>query len=419
MTTSVDALSQSIVVIGLNAALQKRFILPPSTNLQPGNVHRAHKVETGVGGKGQDVGVALSCLMSNNPKENQLTKPDEKVLLAQFLGQGPEGDTVSNTLKTQHNLSDLLTIRNDAPLRTCTTIVGETEATELVETSGSVTPTEMKALQSKIDALTKSGGKANCICIMGSMPPGCPDDTYADLTKRLAVKESLVLIDSVIGLDPLLSVLKSIYDNDGDDENDNQKKGGAVLKLNAAELCKLANVPKSSGETHQITTDELISSTRKFITEYKNAIGALSYLCITDGKFPGHLVKIPQQGISSELTDFQMWELPAVNLTNVGMLYPIGAGDTVAACTLAAWQYLHHNDESTSSSSDNNFFGVIPSKVGAFISKKKTEWSSSSMATAFAFGLACGSASCLQEENSVFSVDDTERFFVDIMAKPQ
>ena len=420
MTTSVDALSQSIVVIGLNAALQKRFILPPSTNLQPGNVHRAHKVETGVGGKGQDVGVALSCLMSKDPKENQLTTPDEKVLLAQFLGQGPEGDSVSNTLKTQHNLSDLLTIRNAAPLRTCTTIVGETEATELVETSGSVTPTEMKALQSKIDILTKSGGKANCVCIMGSMPPGCPDDTYADLTKRLAGKESLVLIDSVIGLDPLLSVLKSIYD--GDDDNDKQKKGGAVLKLNAAELCKLANVPKSSGETHQITTDELISSTRGFISEYKNAIGALSYLCITDGKFPGHLVKIPQQSSSSELTDFQMWELPAVDLGNVGMLYPIGAGDTVAAGTLAAWQYLHHNDESTSSSSS----GVIPPKVGSFISKKKTEWSSSSseeenegnnMATAFAFGLACGSASCMQEENSVFSVDDAERFFVD-MAKP-
>ena len=39
------------------------------------------------------------------------------------------------------------------------------------------------------------------------------------------------------------------------------------------------------------------------------------------------------------------------------------------------------------------------------------------MATAFAFGLACGSASCMQEENSVFSVDDAERLFVD-MAKP-
>ena len=47
--SNVDSLSQSIVVIGLNAALQKRFILPPSTNLKPGNVHRAYKCETGVG----------------------------------------------------------------------------------------------------------------------------------------------------------------------------------------------------------------------------------------------------------------------------------------------------------------------------------------------------------------------------------
>ena len=32
-----------------------------------------------------------------------------------------------------------------------------------------------------------------------------------------------------------------------------------------------------------------------------------------------------------------------MDLSNAGMLYPIGAGDTVAAGTLAAWQYLHHN----------------------------------------------------------------------------
>jgi len=208
--STVDSLSQSIVVIGLNAALQKRFILPPSTNLKPGNVHRAYKCETGVGGKGQDVGVALSCLMSNNKKE----ATNDKVLLAQFLGKGPEGDQVSHILKTQHGLSDTLTIRNNAPLRTCTTIVGADEATELVETSGEVTAEEMKSLQDKIDNLTTKNGKANCICIMGSMPPGCSDTSYSDLTKRLANKDSLVLIDSVIGLDPLLGVLKSIFEGD-------------------------------------------------------------------------------------------------------------------------------------------------------------------------------------------------------------
>ena len=404
---SVRALSQSVVVIGLNAALQKRFILPPKTNLQPGNVHRAHKCETGVGGKGQDVGVAMSCLMA---QDEQTT--DEKVLLAQFLGMGPEGDSVSNTLG-KLGLSDALTIRNEAPLRTCTTIVGEDEATELVETSGEVTPGEMKSLQSRVDELTKEGGKADCVCIMGSMPPGCAEDTYADLATRLAGKSSLVLIDSVIGLDPLLSALSTIYNAEGSEK----KEGGAVLKLNAAELCILAGVSKSEAE--KVTMNELTSSTTEFVKKHASAIGALDYLCITDGKFPGYLVKVPE---SASATSIKTWQLPAVDLSSEGMLYPIGAGDTVAGGTLAAWQYLHH----TTKTSSGSFFGVVPSKIGKSLEDKKAEWSDGSedddevgtkLATSFAFGLACGSASCLQEENSVFMINDAANFF-GAMAKP-
>lgn len=401
MTPRADALSTSVVVVGLNAALQKRFILAPNTNLEPGNVHRAYKCETGVGGKGQDVGVAMSCLMAQEEQDR-----DDKVLLAQFLGMGPEGDAVTAALREKHGLSDSLTVRNAAPLRTCTTIVGADEATELVETSGDVTADEMKALQSKIDEMTKGGGKADCVCIMGSMPPGCPEDTYADLTSRLAGKRSLVLIDSVIGLNPLLGALKAVYDGDG------EKEGGAVLKLNAAELCKLAGVPKQESES--VTMDELTTATRGFVTKFSDSFGALDYLCITDGKWPGYLVEVPESESSSEV---RTWKLPAVDLSDAGMLYPIGAGDTVAAGTLAAWQYLQRRG------GGDGFFGVVPSKVGKHISDREADWNEgedgrgSRMATAFAFGLACGSASCLQEENSVFEVDDAVRF-LDGMARP-
>lgn len=357
-----------------------------------------------MGGKGQDVGVAMSCLLS---QEEQSVSDNDKVLLAQFLGMGPEGDAVSSTLKNKHGLSDALTIRNAAPLRTCTTIVGADEATELVETSGEVTEKEMEELKSKVDELTKEGGKVSCVCIMGSMPPGCGGDTYADLTARLAGKQSMVLIDSVIGLDPLLSTLKTIFD-------DSEKEGGAVLKLNAAELCNLAGVAKSSGEAEQVTLEELKASTTAFCKKYPNAHIALDYLCITDGKWPGYLVEVPKSASSS----FQTWQLPAVDLSKEGMLYPIGAGDTVAAGTLAAWQYLHHG-------SGKDFFGVVPSKIGKHLSDRKSEWSEGvssedegyNMATAFAFGLACGSASCLQQENSVFEVDDAVKFF-EGMASP-
>ena len=316
----VHALSQSIVVVGLNAALQKRFVLSPGANLEPGNVHRASKCETGVGGKGQDVGVALSCLMRTRRTTTTTTRKEEgggldvdvdididasgaddgrpgRVILAQFLGTGAEGDAVSIALTSKYGLIDeSLTVRNAAPLRTCTTIVGADCATELVETSGEVTSDEMSMLYDGIDELTRSeeaaggggGGRggADCVCVMGSMPPGCPEDAYADLVRRLADSGSLVLVDSVIGLGPLLKTLKSIFDNDenDDDGGGGGGGGGAVLKLNAAELCKLGGVVRTSGESCRVSHDELSSAARGFVSRYDEAVGALEYLCVTDGK---------------------------------------------------------------------------------------------------------------------------------------
>ena len=416
--TTAMALSQSIVIVGLNSALQKRFILPPGTNLDAGNVHRAYRLDTGVGGKGQDVGVALSCLISGGtpPTTTTTTSNDDKVILAQFLGKGIEGEVVSQILKSKFGLSDKLTIRVDAPLRTCTTIVGANGATELVEMSGIVSNQEMVALQSEIDELVgSSGGKADCVCIMGSMPPGCNDTTYADLTLRLVGRNSLVLIDSVIGLEPLLGVLKTIFDDSSSSISSSsssmdkkEQRGGAVLKLNAAELCKLAGVTKS--EASQVTLEELSASTMGFVAKYTNVIGSLNYLCITDGKFPGYIIELPIASTSS--SHYRTWQLPAVDLSTRGMLYPIGAGDTVAGGTLAAMQYLRRGGG-----------GVITSDIGKNLLDKKVAWcggTSSSdddgvtMAAAFAFGLACGSASCLQEDNSVFDVKDALSFFNDM-----
>ncbi|KAL3761534.1 hypothetical protein ACHAW5_003082 [Stephanodiscus triporus] len=427
-TAAAMALSQSVVVIGLNAALQKRFVLPPNANLVPGNVHRAHRCTTGVGGKGQDVAVAMSCLLvppsSREEGRGRGGVENEDVSGGGGYDIGAEGDAVSDALKSRHGLTnDSLTIRTDAPLRTCTTIVGADAATELVETSGTVTAEEMKALRDGIDALTTRGGgvgrrNADCVCVMGSMPPGCPDDTYADLTSRLADGSTLVLVDSVIGLDPLLGALKSIFDDDDDDDDDSSrkgKKGGAVLKLNAAELCKLAGVHKKS-ETCRVTPEELSASTRGFLARHPNAIGALEYLCVTDGKFPGYVVDVKSESAPSG--SFRAWQLPPVDLSTKGTLYPIGAGDTVSGGTLAAMQYLRRGGGGGGGK-------VIRTEIGKRLSEKRAEWRSGGavgasseddegydMATAFAFGLACGSASCLREDNSVFDVDDAMSFFV-------
>ena len=150
------------------------------------------------------------------------------------------------------------------------------------------------------------------------------------------------------------------------------KKTGAVLKLNAAELCKLAGVTKGAGEADQVTMEELTASTQGFVTKHANAIGALDYLCITDGKWPGYLIEIPKSASAS----FRTWQLPAVDLSREGMLYPIGAGDTISTGTLAAWQYLHHQSTTTAAGGgDKNFFGVVPSKILTHLADRKPEWS--------------------------------------------
>jgi len=396
------AFSESVVILGLNAALQKRFVLPPSTDLVPGNVHRSVDVETGVGGKGQDVGVAMSILMDDGSSaEERRRENDRRVLLAQFLG-GSSGDYVGDILAGRHGLSDELTVRNSAPLRTCTTIVGSASATELVEASGEISPSEMDVLRAKIDGLAEAGGKACAVCVMGSMPPGCPENTYADLTLRLADEDTIVLVDSVVGLGPLLESLASIYCGSSED-----RSGGAVLKLNAAELCKLGGLSKD--ESVRVTSKELSDATLGFVAKYPAAGDALDYLLVTDGRFPGNVVAVPTGGEEGIRTT----EVPVPDLSERGTLYPIGAGDTVAAGTLAAWQYLRHNRHNGGGEeeSEEPFFGVVSSRVGERLASSRRREKTLDIATSFAFGLACGSASCLDRENSVFDVDDALGYF--------
>ena len=127
------------MIVGLNAALQKRFLLPPTTTLVPGDVHRAAEVQTGVGGKGQDVAIALSCLDFKN------------LQLAQFIGSGAEGDQVFDLLQDLLGADAMsLTVRPASHMRTCTTIVASDVSTELVEPSGIITSDEQDELMTKL-----------------------------------------------------------------------------------------------------------------------------------------------------------------------------------------------------------------------------------------------------------------------------
>lgn len=95
-----------------------------------------------------------------------------------------------------------------------------------------------------------------------------------------------------------------------------------------------------------------------------------------------------------------------------------GAQDAVAAGTVAAWASLATKDVTTttfSSIPEDSLASsiVLVDRILDHCSKLTMELSpiQAQALAAFAFGLACGSASCLQEQNSVLDVGDVNRLF--------
>jgi fructose-1-phosphate kinase PfkB-like protein len=379
MRVSQLIMSGSTVVVGLNGALQKRFVLPSESPLVPGNVHRAKEVQFGVGGKGQDVAVTLSCLQFQGDLQ-----------LAQFVGSGAEGDTVYTMLEELLGESAMgLTVRPASGMRTCTSIVGSDTTTELVEPSGTIAEEEMEEFMSKLQ-----GVQASALCIMGSMPPGCSSDTYAKIYNSVAVKSTLCLIDSVSGLDTLLEAIAK-----------SPNHGPTILKVNASELCRLSGIDKTSSEAGGVLTEELVQAIPKFLTRYEpHAAKALTAIAVTDGPHPAYLAILP---VATE-DEFRLFQLPIADLGMAGegdnvqsllqglTLYPIGAGDAVAGGTLAAWKALIDDPKASP---------CVHPDIQTALEGNETP-AVRVMLTAFSFGLACGSASCLIEQNSVLKIQD-------------
>ncbi len=361
----VDAMTNQnlLVVVGLNGALQKRFVIQDHKDLIPGNVHRASQIQTGVGGKGQDVAIALNSLGT------------EGIRLLQFVGQGAEGDTVYQCLSDQLGAEAIqeTTIRVQSLMRTCTSIVGASETTELVEPSGNIEAEEIQALLHKCERLQSTSG----ICIMGSMPPGCLPQLYSEIYQRITSQSSsktLCVIDSVAGVDFLFQALT----------------GPTIYKVNAQELCGLVGLPEKTN------LSEIIPA---FLNKYQPP-QHLQGLAITDGKRPGYLCCFD----SSKTKKWQLFslEIPKLDESSCGtkaILYPIGAGDAVAAGTLAAWMTLETGGGTVPPSCRDALFQKFQS-----LQQNQISPAASTLVTSFAFGLACGSASKYQTTGE--SVED-------------
>lgn len=411
------------IVIGLNPALQKRFILSDKTpSLIPGDVHRAASIQEGIGGKGQDVAVTLACLSSKTNGHHL------NIHLAQLVGSGAEGDLalskLNQALTWNHHCNEKtsskklaekqreaeeshlwksLTVRTEARLRICTTIVANDSATELVEPSGLILKDEIMILKDKVEAISSSDINVKGMCVMGSMPPGCEPNLYADLYKGVKEKHPnmLTVIDTVVGLEHLFKEIESL--------NRKTPSGGkSMLKINFAELCRLATVKSSnlSSETSSATMEQIQVALSGFFDTFSDARGALDFIAITNGSHPAHLVSL-QHPDEFSIFAVNVPDLSRFQNDGPSKIYPIGAGDSVAGGTLAAWEYLHMAD------TDNDGDEVrLDSSIRNALKKKRIGLRDEDIAaTSFAFGISCGSASCIQEENSVLTIRDALELF--------
>ena len=373
MKTNVLTMGATSIVVGLNGALQKRFVLPPSDSLIPGNVHRASAVQTGLGGKGQDVAVTLSCL------GYCAQSGDENIQLAQFIGTDGAGETVYNMLVDTLDESAMgLTVRTKSGMRTCTSVVAADATTELVEPSGEVEKGEIDQLLERLDDTSKST-TVNALCIMGSMPPGCPNDLYAQIYQRVVGESTVCVIDSVNGVAPLLEVIAEFTST--------KKAPSTIYKMNASELCKLAGVQKSNNEADGVSVEELEQGVIGFVETFPGA-KALEGLAITDGKHPAYFASFENRADGS--LEFSLYTIPAPKLKEGTILFPIGAGDSVAAGTMAAWRLLE--GETTSTVMSEDIVAALSSHC-ANDDYECTMESTKRIITSFAFGLACGSGS--------------------------
>ncbi|MGK3750168.1 MAG: fructose-1-phosphate kinase PfkB-like protein [Bacillariaceae sp.] len=380
-------ISTPIIVVGLNAALQKRFVLPAKQVLMPGNVHRASTINIGVGGKGQDAAIALHCLGLK-----------DAIKLLQFVGTGSTGDIVNKLLLDQLGESAMeLTVRSSSEMRTCTSIIASDETTELVEPSGIITSDEVEELFSKkISSCVKNDARS--LCIMGSMPPGVGNDTYARIYSKVVRPSSICVIDSLAGIEPLLLKVSKMGNT----------ACPLLLKINASELCKLVGTSKSSSETSGIKEKELINAIDMFLSKYSlssTTINTFLGLAITDGKHAAYFVSFEK-----DQNEFRIFKYSVPNLETSQTLYPIGAGDAVAAGVIAGWTSIENTSTSSLPTVPKACLKVLIDFVQS-IRKDHSSLTTANAVASFAFGLSCGSASCLQEENSVLDDSDVLRLF--------
>ena len=149
-------------------------------NLAVGGVNRAHTLHVTASGKVVNAARTVTTL-------------DGEALITTFLG-GDAGRFVSRTLDAEDVPHEPVWVEDDASTRTCVTILEDDgPVTELVEEAPSVSKGDVAALEAVVEERLN---EARALCLIGSFPPGVPDDFYARLAARAAEAGIPALVDA-------------------------------------------------------------------------------------------------------------------------------------------------------------------------------------------------------------------------------
>jgi len=147
-----------ILSVCVNASLDRTAVVP---GFVAGKLHRVSRVHSQAGGKGINVARIL----------NAFGVP---VLTAGFLG-GETGRVIMANLRREGLSADMAPIRGES--RSCFAVLDTKglKVTELDEVGPEVTLEEVQKLTAII---TRHVSRAKVVIFSGSLPPGCPPDTY-------------------------------------------------------------------------------------------------------------------------------------------------------------------------------------------------------------------------------------------------
>ena len=216
-----------ILCAGATPAMQRTLFFE---RLVPGEVNRAYEVKVTASGKVTNAARVAATLGS-------------QVLLATFLG-GDSGRFVAGELDAEGVRHEAVWPKN-SPTRTCSTLIPDDgRITELVEEAQPVSAEDAAELE---DIVRRRLPEAKALCLIGSLPPGVPEDLYARLTEAANEAGVPALVDAqgeplrqALAADPFLvkpnleeAIATLGLDTSGDEEEDIRAAVGALLERGA------------------------------------------------------------------------------------------------------------------------------------------------------------------------------------------